>query len=103
MPKYFPSFSADQWQRLIPLSYQERCLRILEAFPIGDLEPQNLNSMINNAYSTFSEKTVLPIINLSPNQFFNGGVLWPKCEFQRPSSAVIPSFIRNSIKDYKGK
>lgn len=52
MPKDFGEFTLGELSRLVPLSYQERLLRVLEKFPLGGLSPATLRQDILTAYCT---------------------------------------------------
>jgi hypothetical protein len=103
VPKNIPLFSDDQWKRLINLNYKERCLRILESFPMGDLHPSDLADMINKAYSNFSNDLVLPLVKLSENEYIMEEFYGPSASFKDLALQLFPHLLRHSLKKFDGK
>ena len=103
VPKYFPRFSQDQWARLINLNYEERCLRILESFPLGGLNPSDLKNMIYKAYSTFTDRSVIPLIKLNDRQYLMEEYYGPSASFKDLALQLFPHLFLESIKKFNGK
>lgn len=108
VPKYFPRLGESQWKRLVNMSYQERCFTVLENFPLGELKPNKLWKMINEAYSTFTDKAVLPIRHLETKE--NGAKHYLMEEFYGPSASfkdlalqLFPRLFSESVKNHKQK
>ena len=102
IPTYIPKFQLNQIKRMIDMSYEERCLRILEGFPIGDLSPQTLNKFINKAYSSFDSK-VLPLLHLERNHYIMEEYNGPSASFKDLALQLFPLFFQESIKGDKNK
>jgi threonine synthase len=105
VPKYFPTLNSSQWLRLVPLTYQERCLRILEGFPLGELKPSQLSKMINDACSTFTDEKILPLYKVpnSDNQYIMEEFYGPSASFKDLALQLFPRLFQESIKNYERK
>jgi hypothetical protein len=103
VPKHIPFFSDDQFKRLINLNFKERCLRILESFPMGHLDPINLAEMINVAYSNFSNDLIIPLVKLSEKEFLMEEFYGPSATFKDLALQLFPHLFRHSLKNFDGK
>jgi threonine synthase len=105
VPKYFPRLNSSQFQRLVPLTYQERCLRILEGFPLGELKPSQLSKMIYEAFSTFTDENILPLYKVPDreNQYIMEEFYGPSASFKDLALQLFPRLFEESIKNYNKK
>ena len=95
-----PTFSKKQWDRLVPLSYQDRSLRILENWiHLGDLNPQLLGQFVNRAYSSdhFDNDEIFPVRLLEDNkhllELFHG----PTSSFKDAALQLMPQFFLHAL------
>ncbi|XP_013410220.1 threonine synthase-like 1 isoform X2 [Lingula anatina] len=96
----FPKFTPGELQRLLPLSYQERALRILEKWiHPDDLHPRLLGNMINNAYSlsSFNCHKVFPLVHLRGNQYLMELFHGPTASFKDAALQLMPQFFQHSL------
>lgn len=98
-PEYLPSISLKQLERLVPLSYQERSLRILELFPTANLQPADLRKMIYKAYSTFQDpNNVLPLSCIEDNVHQLEEYHGPTASFKDLALQLTPQLFTASTK-----
>jgi threonine synthase len=103
VPKYFPVFDSGQWQILVNMNYQQRCLRILESFSIGKLKPKILEDFINKSYATFIHDDILKVKQLEDNIFLMEEFYGPSASFKDLALQLFPKIFQESIKDNKYK
>ncbi len=98
-PETIPSVSARQLEELLPLSYQDRAMRILSLY-LDDFSSDDLETCIHEAYShqSFSHPEVAPVRSLSPDL----GILelWhgPTCAFKDIALQILPHLLITSAR-----
>lgn len=98
VPEFLPRFSEAELQRMLPLSYQERALRVLEKFPLGSLKPQELKKQIDTAYShNFEHAGIAPIRHLERNQYLLELFHGPTAAFKDMALQLTPQFFGSAI------
>jgi hypothetical protein len=104
VPKTIPVLKRAQFERLLKMSYSERyynhnirCLRILEHFPLGNLDKFELSSMIEKAYSTFSDPKVLPLLKIKDNMFIMEEYYGPTASFKDLALQLFPQLFEKSV------
>lgn len=103
VPKYFPSLKLNQLERLVDLNYEDRCLRILEMFPIGELKPQLLHRFIVESYSTFTNDKVLPLTKIENEHYLMEEYFGPTASFKDLALQLFPKLYNESVKDQTNK
>jgi len=69
VPLEWPRFSPDEMRRMRALSYPELAVRLLSPFVGDEIEPKIFRQIVAEAYSTFSNEAVCPIVQTGPNEF----------------------------------
>jgi threonine synthase len=69
LPQTWPQFPREQIVELAGLPYPELALRVILPFVGDDLEADELQDMLNDAYSSFSHKAIAPLVQLDSNDF----------------------------------
>jgi threonine synthase len=95
-----PTFSKKQWDRLVPLSYQDRSLRILENWiHLGDLNPQLLGQFVNRAYSSdhFDNDEIFPVRLLEDNKYLLELFHGPTSSFKDAALQLMPQFFLHAL------
>ena len=82
LPHAIPSFNLNEWQRFLDYNFQETALRIMEIFPISPLTPQRLWTIIQEAYSTFTHKTILPLHKMNQSVYLMEEYYGPTASFK---------------------
>ena len=88
-----------QWERLVDCSYQERALRILEAWVSpNELHPSSLRTMITLAFSTnFQHEAIAPVIKLNDQFFIQELFHGPTASFKDLALQLTPQFFREGV------
>lgn len=98
-PVDMPEISLGELERMVPLSYEERALRILEKFPLSTMQPAELRGMLKQAYSTFADPTnPLPLSHLENNQYLLEEYHGPTASFKDLALQLTPQLFRSSVK-----
>ncbi|XP_067025308.1 threonine synthase-like 1 isoform X2 [Acropora muricata] len=97
--RQLPFFTKGQWERLVDCSYQERALRILEAWVSpSELHPSSLRTMIALAYSTnFQHEAIAPVIKLNGQFFIQELFHGPTASFKDLALQLTPQFFSEGI------
>ena len=92
-------FKLGQWERLVDCSYQERALRILEAWVSpSELDPSSLRTMIDLAYSTnFQHEAIAPVIKLNDQFFIQELFHGPTASFKDLALQLTPQFFSEGV------
>lgn len=92
-------FKLGQWERLVDCSYQERALRILEAWVSpSELHPSSLRTMIDLAYSTnFQHEAIAPVIKLNDQFFIQELFHGPTASFKDLALQLTPQFFSEGV------
>jgi threonine synthase len=94
-PEYIPSITLKQLERLVPMSYRERALRILELFPIADLHPSKLRNMLDVGYSTFQDPVdTLPLSRIEDKFFQLEEYHGPTASFKDLALQITPQLFQ---------
>jgi threonine synthase len=95
-----PKFSLGELKRLLPLSYQERALRLLERFHLGTLEGPDLRELIYSAYgNNFASKEIVPVRKIEENQFLLELFHGPTASFKDAALQLTPKFLSQLNKE----
>lgn len=88
-----------QWERLVDCCYQERALRILEAWISStDLHPMILRGMISNAYSdNFQHEAIAPVVKLNDQFHIQELFYGPTASFKDMALQLTPQFFNEAI------
>lgn len=92
-------FFTGEFERLVPLSFQERALRILEQWiSPHDLHPSQLKQMIDSAYhSNFQHKDIAPVVKVEEHfyalELFHG----PTASFKDLALQLTPFFFGKAV------
>lgn len=95
-----PQMTLQQWERLVPCTYQQRAQRILEQWiHPADLHPRVLNGMIQKAYTpdTFQSEDVVPVTHLEGNQHLVEIFHGPTASFKDAPLQLMPHFFREAV------
>ncbi|KAK2550901.1 Threonine synthase-like 1 [Acropora cervicornis] len=97
--RQLPFFTEGQWERFVDCSYQERALRILEAWVSpSDLHPSSLRTMIDLAYSTnFQHEAIAPVIKLNDQFFIQELFHGPTASFKDLALQLTPQFFSEGV------
>eukprot|EP00698_Gefionella_okellyi_P000727 TRINITY_DN10654_c0_g1_i1.p1 TRINITY_DN10654_c0_g1~~TRINITY_DN10654_c0_g1_i1.p1 ORF type:complete len:674 (+),score=139.82 TRINITY_DN10654_c0_g1_i1:16-2037(+) len=93
VPCELPRFSTAQLVRMVPLSYQDRALRVLERFGIAPLTPPKLREAIAAAYSSFNTPEVLPVLHLENNHYLLEQWHGPTASFKDLALQLTPRLL----------
>jgi threonine synthase len=91
--EFVPFDSLAELFRLLPLSYQERTLRVLERFPTGHIPPSSLRRAVFGAMLSFSKsksRRILPLVPLEGKQFLLECHHGPTASFKDLSLQLSP-------------
>ncbi len=69
VPETWPLFSAQEIAGFAKLSYAEVAAKVLGAFAGDEIVHEDLLAMCREAYATFTHKTVVPLVQLTPQAF----------------------------------
>ncbi|CAL1527030.1 unnamed protein product [Lymnaea stagnalis] len=96
-----PKLSLEDINRLVPLTYRERALRLLELWihPL-DISPQELRSFIEKSYKDelFEPPDLAPVVHLSGNQFVLELFHGPTGSFKDWPLQLMPRFFTKAMK-----
>ena len=104
-----PKFTTGELQRLVPLSYNGRALRILErVINPRDLHPSKLGDFISRAYNedNFSCNKIFPVYPLDANQYLLELFHGPTASFKDAALQLMPQFFVEALRQkglYKKK
>ena len=97
---HMPAMTIEAWQRLVPLPYHERALRILEQWiHRDDIHPSVLRQMVNSTYNkeNFCNDKVCPVSHLYENiyvcELFHG----PTASFKDSALQLMPKFFQHAL------
>ena len=82
LPHHIPFFKPNELKRFLDYDFQETALRILEAFPVAPLSPQTLNTIIQEAYATFTHPQILPVTKLNESVYLMEEYYGPTASFK---------------------
>ena len=100
VPNTLPApLSIPQWERLIDATVQERAHKILERWIHPSIiSPQQLSSMINQAYSShFESPSIFPIVHLQGNQYLLELFHGPTASFKDAALQLMPQFFHSAL------
>lgn len=101
-----PKLSLEDINRLIPLTYRERALRLLEMWihPL-DISPQELRSFIEKSYNDelFEPPDLAPVVHLSGNQFVLELFHGPTGSFKDWPLQLMPRFFTKAMKQLENQ
>ncbi|MBU4527753.1 MAG: threonine synthase [Hoeflea sp.] len=69
VPSQWPAFTRKDIRAMRGQSYQEIAFRVIEPFTAGEIEPEALRAMIDEAYATFRHPAVAPLVQSGANAF----------------------------------
>ena len=69
VPRMWPAFTRKEIRAMRGQSYQEIAFRVIEPFTSGEIEPEALRVMIDEAYATFRHPAVAPLVQSGANSF----------------------------------
>ncbi|MCY0094182.1 threonine synthase [Hoeflea ulvae] len=69
VPREWPTFTRKDIRAMRGQSYQEIAFRVMEPFTAGEIEPEALRAMIDEAYATFRHPAVAPLVQTGANAF----------------------------------
>jgi len=69
VPSEWPAFTRKDIRAMRGQSYQEIAFRVIEPFTAGEIEPEALRAMIDEAYATFRHPAVVPLVQSGANAF----------------------------------
>ena len=69
VPQEWPSFSPEKIASFAGMSYAAVAAEVLGAFAGDEIEPADLRAMCEEAYATFSHKSVVPVVQIGPQTF----------------------------------
>ena len=104
VPDDIPTWTIGQWERLIPLNYQDRALRILESWiHHSSVHPSMLATYIDEAYSTenFSTEGAFPVLHLHDNHFIGELFHGPTASFKDAALQLMPKFFNHAFVEAK--
>lgn len=100
VPQEIPTLHCEEMGRLLPISYQERAVRILEKFPLGKMTPQELHKAVDAAYGkNFSDTHIAPIRKLERKQFLLELFHGPTAAFKDMALQLTPKFFSRAIEN----
>lgn len=82
LPHFFPFFNPNEWERFLEYNFEQTALRIIENFPISPISSQRLKELIEEAYSTFTKKEILPIKKLNETIYIMEEYYGPTASFK---------------------
>lgn len=93
-PCFVPAVTLRQLERLLPLDYAARCLRLMEMFPLAAISPKQLQAILEHAYQNWPTKDVLPLNHINHGlyelELFHG----PTASFKDFALQVLPSLFQ---------
>lgn len=78
-------------------------MRILESFPIGKLTPQEFRKFIEEAYSTFYNKSILPLKKINEKLFIMEEFCGPTASFKDLALQLFPKLFKFSTQNKNQK
>ncbi|MEM5473696.1 threonine synthase [Hoeflea sp. AS60] len=69
VPREWPTFTRKDIRAMRGQSYQEIAFRVIEPFTTGEIEPDALRAMIDEAYATFRHPAIAPLVQSGANSF----------------------------------
>lgn len=69
VPESYPQFSAEQWRQLRGKPYQTVAYQVMKPFVEDAIQPDALETLIDEAYEGFHHKAIAPIKQLDTNHF----------------------------------
>lgn len=78
LPARIPQFSSGELERLAALPYQEQALAICRQFIGGDIDENDLRSLLDKSYATFTDPRITPLAkagSLYIQELFHGPTL----------------------------
>ena len=82
---------SGQWDRLVELPYQERAIRILEAWiPPIEIHPAQLQDMVMKAYKAFQHKDNAPVKKLNDDLYLLELFHGPTASFKDMALQLMP-------------
>ncbi|MFP1631727.1 threonine synthase [Zhengella sp. ZM62] len=69
VPQDWPQFSADDIRAMRGLSYAELAIRVLWPFTGGEIDRDEFEAIVREAYATFRHEAVCPIVQTGGNEF----------------------------------
>ena len=93
-----------QWERLVDCSYQDRAMRILEAWiSPEELHPSLLKGMIHKAYShNFQHQDIAPVVRLNDNEYILELFHGPTASFKDLALQLTPQFFDRAVHEGRG-
>jgi threonine synthase len=96
-----PHFKMSQWERLVPLSYNERAQRVLEKWlHPSQVQPSSLGKMLRRTYTKekFDSEKVFPVVPLYDNYYVNELFHGPTASFKDAALQLLPHFFSHALK-----
>lgn len=97
IPQRLPSFSHEDFEALLPLSYPARAKFILSRFET-DFSDETISSIVAKAYgSNFDHPSIAPVVHVKDNQYVLE--LWhgPTLAFKDMALQIMPYFFTEAI------
>ncbi|WP_395665184.1 threonine synthase [Methylocella sp.] len=98
LPETYPHFDAAAIAGLAGLSYAQAAQRVIAPFVDGEIEPDALAAMIEDAYAGFRHKAVAPLVQLESNLFalelFHG----PTLAFKDLAMQLLARLVDHALK-----
>ena len=69
VPQEWPQFSADDIRAMRGLSYADLAIRVLWPFTGGEIDRDDFEAIVREAYATFRHDAVCPIVQTGGNEF----------------------------------
>ena len=69
VPETWPQFSKAQLAAFAGMPYAQVAAQVLGAFSGGEIAPEDMLAMCEEAYATFSHKAVVPMVQIGPQTF----------------------------------
>ncbi len=69
VPDFLPKFSPAQIKEMSKLNYNDLAFKIIHPFVGGEIPDAELKNIISKSYATFSHKAIVPLKQLSHNEY----------------------------------